>query len=82
MLLGLHALFLPLGGLYLGAKPEAGVFLVGLAQFYYVVPSLILLMKLGRNEMAKGIALAAVLTFVVNAAGCGLLFWELSQIDG
>ena len=82
LLLGLHAIFLPLGGLYLGSKPEAGVFMVGVAQIYYVLPSLILMMKLGRKEMAKGMLLAALVTFVVNAAGCGMLLWQLSKIDG
>ena len=82
ILLGLHAIFLPLGGLYLGAKPEAGVFLIGLAQLYYLVPSLILLMKLGRKEIAKGMLLAALVTFIVNAAGCGLMLWQLSRIEG
>jgi hypothetical protein len=81
-LLALHAFFLPLAGLYFGAKPETGVFLIGLAQLYYVLPALILLMKLGRKEIAKGMALAAVATFVFNAGGCGLLVWQLSQIDG
>lgn len=81
-LLALHALFLPLAGSYLGAKPEAGAFLIGFTQLYYVVPALILLMKLGRKEMAKGMALTAFATFVLNAGGCGLLMWQLSQIDG
>jgi hypothetical protein len=82
LLFALHAVFLPLGGFYLGAKPEAGVYMIGLAQLYYVVPCLILMMKLGRKELAKGMLLAAAATFIVNAAGCGMFLWGLSKIDG
>jgi len=82
LLLVLHVTLLPLGGGYLGTKPEAGVLLIGVAQLFYVVPAFILLMKLGRNEMARGMLFAALATFMVNAAGCGMFLWQLSKIDG
>ena len=82
LLVVLHAAFLPLGASFLGLKPEAGTYLIGLVQVAYVVPAWILLMKLGRREMAKGMLFAALATFIVNAAGCAVLLWELSQIDG
>jgi hypothetical protein len=82
LLLALHAAFLPLGGAYLDLKPEAGTYLIGLAQVAYVAPTSILLMKLGRREIAKGMLFAALATFIVNAAGCAVFLWELSQIDG
>jgi hypothetical protein len=80
VLLALHAAFLPISGGALGFKPEAGMLLVGLTQVVYLVPALILLMKLGRSEVAKGMLFAALGTFVVNAAGCGVMLWQLSQI--
>jgi hypothetical protein len=82
LLLALHAVLAPFAGTYLGVKPEAGLYLIGVTQLAYVVPLFILLMKLGRGEMAKGMAFAALATFVMNAAGCGALLWQLSQIDG
>jgi len=82
LLLALHVVLLPLGATYFGTKPEAGVYLIGIAQLAYALPASILLMKLGRVEMAKGMALAAIVTFMLNAAGCAALLWQLSQIDG
>jgi hypothetical protein len=82
LLLALHAVLAPFAGTYLGVKPEAGLYLIGVTQLAYVVPLFILLMKLGRSAIAKGMAFAALATFVVNAAGCGVLLWQLSKIDG
>jgi hypothetical protein len=82
LLLALHAVLLPFAGAYLGAKPEAGFYLIGIFQLFYVIPSLILLLKLGYLQVAKGMAFAALATFIVNAAGCGFLLWGLSQIEG
>ena len=82
LLLGLHAAFVPLGAAPFGLKPEASVLLIGVTQLVYVVPTLILLLKLGRAEMAKGMAWAALATFVVNAAGCAAFLAMLSRIDG
>jgi hypothetical protein len=81
LLLLLHAGFVSLRGLYVD-KPEAAVLLLGLLQLAYVVPAVILLLKLGRVEMAKGMGLAAIATFAVNAAGCGVMLWQLSKIEG
>lgn len=80
LLLVLHAVFAPFNGSAFGFKPEVGVYLIGLAQLAYLVPALILLSKLGRGEMAKGMLFAALGTFIVNAAGCGVFLWELSHI--
>jgi hypothetical protein len=82
LLVALDAAFLPFGASFLGLKPEAGTYLIGLVQVAYVVPALILLMKLGRGEMAKGMLFAALATFLLNAAGCAVFLWTLSKIDG
>jgi hypothetical protein len=82
LLLVLHAAFVTTAANLLGLKPEAGPYLIGLVQAAYVVPTWILLMTLGRREMAKGMLFAALATFVVNAAGCAVFLWELSQIEG
>jgi hypothetical protein len=79
ILLLLHAAFLSLRGLYVD-KPETAYLLLGVLQVFYLVPALILLLKAGRPEMAKGMALAAALTFVLNASACGVMYSLLSQI--
>lgn len=82
LLLAMHALLAPFGAGVLGIKPEAGLYLIGIAQLAYAVPVWILLLKLGRSEMAKGVLFAALATFVINAAGCAAFIWSLSKIDG
>jgi hypothetical protein len=81
ILVALHAIFLALRGLYVG-KPEAAVLLLGVLQLFYVVPAVILMLKLGRVELAKGMGLAALATFLANAAGCGAMLVFLSRIEG
>ena len=80
LLLALHVALLPFAGAGFGLKPEAGYLLVGVTQIAYVVPAAILLLKLGRPEVVKGMAYAALATFVVNAAGCALVLNQLSHI--
>jgi hypothetical protein len=80
LLFALHAALAPFAPPAFGFKPEVGYYLIGIAQIVYLVPALILLMKLERPEMAKGMLFAALATFVVNAGGCALLFYELSKI--
>lgn len=69
-------------GEWIGFKHDAVPFLVGIVQLYYVIPAALLALKLKRPAVAKGIVHGALVTFLLNAAGCGLFFWELSKIDG
>jgi hypothetical protein len=80
LLLVLHAALLPFVGTGFGLKPEAGYLLAGVTQIGYLVPAAILLMKLGRSEVVKGMLFAALATFIVNAAGCAVLLHQLSHI--
>lgn len=80
LLLALHAALLPFVGTGFGLKPEAGYLVAGVTQIGYLVPAAILLLKLGRPEVVKGMLFAALATFIVNAAGCAVLLRQLSNI--
>jgi hypothetical protein len=69
-------------GEWTGFKHEAVPFLIGIVQLYYVVPAVLLALKLRYPAVAKGIAHAALATFLLNAAGCGFFLWQLSKING
>ena len=47
---------------------------IGLLQIAYVVPIWYVLRRQGRRKMAKGIAIAAIITAVVNAGLWGVLY--------
>lgn len=87
LLIALHALFL-LGGRFVaspaewaGLKPEAGGLLIGVVQLFYVIPATLLALKLRHPAVATGIVKAAIVTFLVNLAGCGFMVWQLSKIS-
>jgi len=65
-----------------GFKHEAVPLLIGVVQLYYVIPAVLLALKLKYPAVAKGILHAALATFLLNAAGCGFFLWQLSKIDG
>jgi len=67
-------------GEWTGLKREAGPLLIGIVQLFYVVPAVLLTLKLRRPAVATGIVWGAVVTFVVNMAGCGVMWYGLSQI--
>ena len=67
-------------GEWTGLKREAGPLLIGIVQLFYVIPAVLLSLKLRHPEVAKGIVWGAVVTFVLNLAGCGLMFYGLSRI--
>jgi hypothetical protein len=63
-----------------GLKAEAGVLLIGIVQLLYVIPATLLALKLRHPAVATGIVKGAIVTFLVNLAGCGLMVWQLSKI--
>ncbi|MGE3179699.1 MAG: hypothetical protein AB7O32_19655 [Vicinamibacterales bacterium] len=67
-------------GEWTGFKREAGPLLIGIVQLFYVVPAVLLTLKLRRPAVATGIVWGAVATFVVNMAGCGVMWYGLSKI--
>ena len=88
LLVALHTLFV-LGqkygawpGEWTGLKPEASYLLIGIVQLYYVVPATLLALKLGYAAVAMGMVKGALVTFLLNLAGCGLFALQISRIDG
>jgi hypothetical protein len=69
-------------GEWTGFKHDAVPLLIGIVQLYYVIPAVLLALKLQYPVVAKGIVHGALVTFLLNAAGCGLFLWGLSKIDG
>ena len=67
-------------GEWTGFKREAGPLLIGIVQLFYVIPAVLLALKLRRPAVAKGIVWGAVVTFVVNLGGCGFMLYQLSKI--
>jgi hypothetical protein len=65
-----------------GFKHESVPLLIGVVQLYYVIPAVLLALKLKYPAVAKGILQAAIATFVLNAGGCGIFLWQLSKING
>lgn len=65
-----------------GFKHEAVPLLIGVIQLYYVIPAILLALKLQYPAVAKGILHGALVTFLLNAAGCGFFLFQLSKIDG
>ena len=51
---------------------------IGLSQLVYVVPAVIKTKRRGLTETSKGIILAAIVTFLLNAACFGLIILEFS----
>jgi hypothetical protein len=69
-------------GEWTGLERGAAPLLIGLVQLLYVIPAVLLALKLHRPKVAKGILIGAVGTFVVNLAGCGVFLYQLSRIEG
>jgi hypothetical protein len=69
-------------GEWTGLKHDAVPYLIGIVQLYYVIPAVLLTLKLKYPTVARGIVHAALATFLLNAAGCGVFYWQLSKIDG
>jgi hypothetical protein len=65
-----------------GFKRNAVPPLIGIVQLYYVVPAVLLALKLQYPAVAKGIVHGTLVIFLLNAADCGLFLWGLSKIDG
>ncbi len=64
--------------------PVATFFLfgIGLAQFLYAVPLYFRLMRRGHVEMAKGVVIGAVITFLLNGSCFALGLYFLSTMHG
>lgn len=67
-------------GEWTGFKREAAPLLIGIVQLFYVIPAVLLTLKLRYPAVAKGIVWGAVVTFLLNLGGCGLMWWQLSKI--
>jgi len=57
-------------------------FAIGIAQLFYVIPLLIWAYMKGERSTAKGIWIAAGVTFLLNAACFGLIFSGQSRFAG
>lgn len=65
-----------------GFKHEAVPLLIGIVQLFYVIPAMLLALKLHYPSVAKGIFHGALATFLLNLSACGFFAWQLSKIDG
>lgn len=68
-------------GSWSGIKHDAAPLLIGFVQVFYLLPAMLLTLKLRQPEVAKGMLLAAIATLVLNLGGCGLALWQLSKIS-
>ncbi len=59
----------------------AGIFWIGLSQLVYVVPAAIILMNKRRTATANGLWIGAGITFLINGACFGLLFWQMGSTN-
>ncbi|MCC6211312.1 MAG: hypothetical protein IT513_09750 [Burkholderiales bacterium] len=81
ILIALHAVFAVLPAAeWLGLKREASILLIGVVQLAYAIPAILLSLKLRHPEVAKGLVIGAVITFLANMAGCAAMFAMLSRI--
>ena len=58
------------------------VFVIGLSQLFYIVPLVIYLQKKDRQDMAKGVMIAAALIALLNATCFGVLMFGGIRIAG
>ncbi len=69
-----------LGTIVTGERgPELGilpVMYIGLSQLVYMIPAIWIARRKGETETAKGLIIGASLTFLLNAACNGLLFFN------
>jgi hypothetical protein len=74
LVLGLIALAIPTGdGPSLTLLP---LFFLGLSQLLYMIPAILLLLRRGDSETARGMIIGAGLTFLLNATCSGLFFFS------
>ena len=71
-LLGILANFLDSSTL--GGIAFFGLFGIGIAQLFYVLPLTIWLSRKGRNDTMKGVLIGAAITLLLNG-GCFVLLW-------
>ena len=69
-------------GEWTGFKREASLLLLGIVQLFYVIPAILLTLKLHHPMVAKGILHGALVTFFLNLSACGFFAWQLSKIEG
>jgi hypothetical protein len=60
-------------------KPSAEPYFIGVVQLVYVVPLGIVLLLVGYRKTLKAFAMGALITFVLNAATCGVFFYKMSH---
>ncbi len=60
-------------GLYLAILP---MIYIGLSQLVYMMPAILIFRRRGNTETAKGLVIGASLTFLLNAACNGLVFFN------
>jgi hypothetical protein len=80
ILAALHGVVVVLPAEWIGLKREASLMLIGVVQIAYVIPAVLLLLKLRRPEVAKGMVIGAAITFIVNLVGCAAMFGALSRV--
>jgi hypothetical protein len=56
--------------------PIRAVTYIGLTQLVYMIPAVLFSRHRGESETAKGLIIGASITFLLNAACSGLLFWN------
>ena len=69
----------PLPGMPL--RPVMAIFTIGLVQIPYIALAWFLLRWAGHPEVASGVVRGALLTLLVNAAGCGALYLGLATAN-
>jgi formate-dependent nitrite reductase membrane component NrfD len=55
-------------------------FVIGVVQLAWIIPMVITFRRKGKTEMAKGIIIAAAITFLLNAGCWGLLLGNLGNM--
>jgi len=54
-------------------------YLFGITQLIYAIPMAVIFRKKGRPAVAKGVVIGAAITFLLNAACFGAVFFMLSR---
>jgi hypothetical protein len=80
LILLLRAIFL--GSVFLDMMFSWLFFGMGIAQFVYLIPVMLVFRRRQRFEVVKGISIAAALTILINGACFGGLFAMLPTNDG
>ncbi len=56
--------------------PILAAMYIGLSQLVYMIPAVLFSRHRGETETAKGLVIGASVTFLLNAACSGFLFWN------